>query len=84
MSPASKKEFLQSDEPLTLFCFVDLASDTSTYILTHPSKELETQQAGLSENPEHVYLYIRNQAARDYIGVYGSNLGQAKKVNVTI
>lgn len=82
--PQNKKDFLQSDEPLTLFCFVDLAGTSSTYVLAHPSKELETQQAGIKENPEHIYLYIRNQASRDYVGVYGSNLGQAKRVSVTI
>lgn len=82
--PQSKKEFLQSPEPLTLFAFVDLTNGMATYKLTHPKYEHETQQAGLEENAEHVYLYIRNQAARDYVGVYGTNLGTPRELKVTI
>jgi len=82
--PQNKKDFLQSHEPLTLFCFVDLTTGVASYKLTHPKYEHETQQAGLEENAEHVYLYIRNQAARDYVGVYGTNLNTPKEVQVTI
>jgi folate-binding Fe-S cluster repair protein YgfZ len=82
--PQNKKEFLQTAEPLTLFCFVDLTTMSAVYKLTHPMYEHETQQAGLAENPEHIYLYIRNQAARDYVGVYGTNLNTPKEVSVTI
>lgn len=70
--PETKKEFLQSSDPLTLFCFVDLSGNTSKYELVHPRDEETTRAKGLAENPEHIYLYIRNGAARDYIGVYGA------------
>lgn len=82
--PASKKDFLTSNDPLTLFCFVDLTGGNAVYKLTHPKFEHETQQAGLEENPEHIYLYVRNHAARDYVGVYGTNLNIPKEVRVAI
>jgi len=70
--PQDKKEFLQSADPLTLFCFVDFTSDESVYRLVHPKDEDVERNAALAENPERVYLYIRNQSARDYVGVYGN------------
>lgn len=82
--PENKKDFLTSLDPLTLFCFVDLTTGSAVYKLTHPKYEHETQQQGLEENAEHIYLYIRNQAARDYVGVYGTNLNTPKEVRVTI
>lgn len=78
--PESKKAFLQSDEPLTLFCFVDFSRSECEYVLSHPKDEEATRVKGLEKNPEYVYLYLRNQASRDYIGVYGSGLHGALHV----
>lgn len=67
----TKQQFLQSDEPLTLFCHVDLEGEQVAYEVVHPNQERETQQRIVAEYPERIYLYIRNQAARDLIGNYG-------------
>ena len=82
--PENKKQFLNTPEPITLFAFVDMVKGTASYALTHPKDELATQHAGLLKNPENIYLYIRNQAARDYIGEYGTNLIGDREVRVSI
>lgn len=67
----TKKEFLTSDKPLTLFCFVDVEHGTSEYKIVHPDFEKETQETTIAERPNLIYLYIRNKTARELIESYG-------------
>jgi hypothetical protein len=70
----TKKEFLTSEKPLTLYCFVDVEAGTSEHKIVHPDFERETQEAMLAQRPNLVYLYIRNKTARELKDSYGHSL----------